>query len=203
MTKKSMWIIGTACALPIIAGGAALLIWLMSFRSGGIRIEAEIEGEKAEIFDSRRPDDAGWSIEAGQVFKLTFVNGTDEEASVTLILPDESADLTLPADNVEKQDAGLRALLPAGGRCTVEGRAEQDLFLPDGVLVKKGDGGEAYAGTADSLRLLAGEKPIPGAEITLLRGIDVEGDLAFAGPRDPDARRPRSNRVGGNPTADR
>lgn len=182
MTKKTAWIIGTACALPVIAGGAALLIWLLSFRSGSVRIEAEIEGEKAAIFDSRRSDDAGRSIEAGQVFKLTFINGMDEEAAVTLMLPDESADLTLPGGNMEIRDAGLHTVLPAGGRCTVEGRAKRDLFLPDGVTVEAEDSRKAYAGTAESLRLLAGEEPISGAEITLLRGIEVEGDLAFAGP---------------------
>lgn len=183
MTKKRAWIIGSACAVPILAGGAALLLWLMPFReSGGVRIEAEIDGGKTAVFDSRRPDDAKVSIDAGGAFRLTFVNGTEEAVAVELLLPDESVDLTLPADNVEKQDTGLRASLPAGGRCTVEGRAERDLFLPDGVLVEKEDGGEAYAGTAESLRLLAGKKDLLHTNVTLLRDIEIEGDLVFTGP---------------------
>ncbi len=183
MTKKGMWIIGSACAVPVLAGGAALLLWLMPFRnSGGVRIEAEIDGERTPVFDSRRPDDAGASIDAGKAFRLTLINDTEEAIAVELLLPDESAELTLPAENVEKQDTGLRAALPAGSRCTVEGRAERNLFLPDGVLVEKEDGGEAYAGTAESLRLLAGKKDLLHTNVTLLRDIEIEGDLVFTGP---------------------
>ena len=54
MTKKRAWIIGSACAVPILAGGAALLLWLMPFReSGGVRIEAEIDGGLGQLEGGR------------------------------------------------------------------------------------------------------------------------------------------------------
>ena len=144
-----------------------------------IRIDAFIDENRTEIFNSSHSEGTLVEVREGQSFKLICINDSEYDADISLLLNIENVEFkTVQHGSEHDIDMNLKP----GEQYILEGNAIKSLYLNEGVILKHNNNYILCAGNEQVLKKFAGETIYSGSKLILSNNIKLDENLEIKRP---------------------